>query len=209
MMVRGLRHMPTRDTKSVILDTAGHLFNQRGSQNVSTNRIAAEMSISVGNLYYHFNNKEDIIRSLYDRMTIDMDELWSGLVTPTIPLEEMLERLIQQMWEYRFFQREQLALMNNDPLLLKKNHEVRKRKREKLETFMSGLVSADILRQPLDEATIPVLASVIWIISENWLAFLELEGKNVSRKNVRAGTRLILQVIKPYLSPEAITEISE
>ncbi|MES0340577.1 MAG: TetR/AcrR family transcriptional regulator, partial [Anaerolineales bacterium] len=63
--------------------------------------------------------------------------------------------------------------------------------------------------QPLDEATIPVLASVIWIISENWLAFLELEGKNVSRKNVRAGTRLILQVIKPYLSPEAITEISE
>ena len=56
--------MYARDTKSVILDTAVRLFNQHGSQSVSTNRIAAEMSISVGNLYYHFNNKEDIIRSL-------------------------------------------------------------------------------------------------------------------------------------------------
>jgi AcrR family transcriptional regulator len=56
--------MHARDTKSVILDKAVRLFNQRGSQSVSTNRIAADMSISVGNLYYHFNNKEDIIRSL-------------------------------------------------------------------------------------------------------------------------------------------------
>ena len=202
--------MRARDTKSVILDTAVRLFNQRGSQSVSTNRIAADMSISVGNLYYHFNNKEDIIRSLYDRMTVEMDDLWSGFVPPTISrLEEMLERLIQQMWEYRFFQREQLTLMKKDPLLLKKNHEVRKRKRKEIETFMRGLADANILRQPLDEETITALARAIEIISENWLAFLELEGKSASRKNVRAGTNLILQIMRPYLSPGTSTEISE
>lgn len=202
--------MHARDTKSVILDTAVRLFNQRGSQSVSTNRIAADMSISVGNLYYHFNNKEDIIRSLYDRMTVEMDDLWSGFVPPTISrLEEMLERLIQQMWEYRFFQREQLTLMKKDPLLLKKNHEVRKRKRKEIETFMRGLADANILRQPLDEETITALARAIEIISENWLAFLELEGKSASRKNVRAGTNLILQIMRPYLSPGTSTEISE
>ena len=202
--------MHARDTKSVILDTAVRLFNQHGSQSVSTNRIAAEMSISVGNLYYHFNNKEDIIRSLYDRMAVEMDELWSGFVPPTISrLEEMLERLIQQMWEYRFFQREQLSLMKKDPLLLKKNHEVRKHKREEIETFMRGLAYANVLRQPLDEETITALARAIEIISENWLAYLELEGKSDSRKNVRAGTNLILQIMRPYLSPGASTEISE
>ncbi len=202
--------MHARDTKSVILDKAVRLFNQRGSQSVSTNRIAADMSISVGNLYYHFNNKEDIIRSLYDRMTVEMDDLWSGFVPPTISrLEEMLERLIQQMWEYRFFQREQLTLMKKDPLLLKKNHEVRKRKRKEIETFMRGLANANILRQPLDEETITALARAIEIISENWLAFLELEGKSASRKNVRAGTNLILQIMRPYLSPGTSTEISE
>ena len=202
--------MHARDTKSVILDTAVHLFNQHGSQSVSTNRIAAEMSISVGNLYYHFNNKEDIIRSLYDRMTVEMDDLWSGFVPPTISrLEEMLGRLIQQMWEYCFFQREQLTLMKKDPLLLKKNHEVRKRKRKEIETFMRGLANANILRQPLDEETITALARAIGIISENWLAFLELEGKSVNRKNIRAGTNLILQIMRPYLSPGASTEISE
>ncbi len=202
--------MHARDTKSVILDTAVRLFNQRGSESVSTNRIAAEMSISVGNLYYHFNNKDDIIRSLYDRMTVEMDDLWSGFVPPSISrLQEMLERLIQQMWEYRFFQREQLTLMKKDPLLLKKNHEVRKRKRKEIETFMRGLANANILRQQLDEETITALARAIEIISENWLAFLELEGKSASRKNVRAGTNLILQIMRPYLSPGASTEISE
>ncbi len=94
-------------------------------------------------------------------MTVEMDDLWSGFVPPTISrLEEMLERLIQKMWEHRFFQREQLFLMKKDPLLVKKNHEVRKR-------------------------------------------------KSVSQKNVRAGTNLILQIMRPYLSPGASTEVSE
>lgn len=143
-------------------------------------------------------------------MTVEMDDLWSGFVPPTISrLEEMLERLIQQMWEYRFFQREQLTLMKKDPLLLKKNHEVRKRKRKEIETFMRGLADANILRQPLDEETITALARAIEIISENWLAFLELEGKSASLKNVRAGTNFILQIMRPYLSPGTSTEISE
>jgi AcrR family transcriptional regulator len=201
--------MNARNTRSAILDMAVGLFNQHGSQSVSTNRIAAEMGISVGNLYYHFNNKEDVIRALYDRMAAEMDDLWSGAVGFNIPrLKEMIDRLIQQMWEYRFFQREQLTLMKKDPLLLKKNQEVRLRKRGEIEGFIRGLAEANILRQTQDEETIPALVNAVWIVSENWLAFLELEGKSVSRKNIQAGTNLILQFMRPYLSPGAITELS-
>jgi hypothetical protein len=74
---------------------------------------------------------------------------------------------------------------------------------------MRGLANANVLRQPQDEETITALTRAIEIISESWLAFLELEGKNISRKNVRAGTKLILQIMRPYLSPGASTEISE
>jgi len=202
--------MNARNTRSAILDMAVKLFNQHGSQSVSTNRIAAEMGISVGNLYYYFNNKEDVIRALYDRMAAEMNDLWLVVAGFNISrLREMFDRLIQQMWEYRFFQREQLTLMKKDPLLLKKNREVRLRTRGEIEGLIRGLAQANILRQPQDDETTPTLVNAVWIVSENWLAFLELEGKSISQKNVQAGTNLILQIMRPYLSPRAITELSQ
>jgi len=202
--------MNARNTRSAILDMAVKLFNQHGSQSVSTNRIAAEMGISVGNLYYYFNNKEDVIRALYDRMAAEMNDLWLVVAGFNISrLREMFDRLIQQMWEYRFFQREQLTLMKKDPLLLKKNREVRLRTRGEIEGLIRGLAEANILRQPQDDETTPTLVNAVWIVSENWLAFLELEGKSISQKNVQAGTNLILQIMRPYLSPRAITELSQ
>jgi AcrR family transcriptional regulator len=202
--------MHARDTKSVILDTAVRLFNQHGSQSVSTNRIAAEMSISVGNLYYHFNNKEDIIRSLYDRMAAEADELWSEIEQPTISrIRDLFEYQIQHMWEYRFFQHEHLALLKRDPLLSKKTHEVRHRRREEIQAFMIGLMDAGVLSKPEDAETITALVIAILILSENWLAFLELEGMSVNRDSPRAGADLIMQIFQPYINLGAITGLQQ
>ncbi len=55
--------MNPRNTRSAILDMAVKLFNQHGSQSVSTNRIAAEMGLSVGNLYYHYWAFRGFVRS--------------------------------------------------------------------------------------------------------------------------------------------------
>jgi AcrR family transcriptional regulator len=52
-------------TKDRIIQAAVELFNAQGEQNVTTNHIAAHLSMSPGNLYYHFRNKEDIIRAIF------------------------------------------------------------------------------------------------------------------------------------------------
>ena len=55
------------NTHDRILDTALRLFNQSGTAAVSTNHIAAALGMSPGNLYYHFRNKEAIIRDLFEQ----------------------------------------------------------------------------------------------------------------------------------------------
>ncbi|MBL8594525.1 MAG: helix-turn-helix transcriptional regulator, partial [Devosia sp.] len=57
------------DTKSRILDTALDLFNEQGTAPVTTNHIAEALSMSPGNLYYHYRNKAEIVRGLFARIT--------------------------------------------------------------------------------------------------------------------------------------------
>ncbi len=51
-------------TKKEIIETAHTLFNENGYTNTSMRDISQALSISVGNLTYHFRKKEDILKEL-------------------------------------------------------------------------------------------------------------------------------------------------
>jgi len=55
-------------TRERIIEMAIRLFNEQGTGAVSTNHIAGALEMSPGNLYYHFRNKEEIIRAILERM---------------------------------------------------------------------------------------------------------------------------------------------
>jgi AcrR family transcriptional regulator len=66
-------------TRERILDRSLVLFNAEGLPRISTNRIAAELEISPGNLYYHFKSKEQIVEWLIRRF----EQRMAPLVDPT------------------------------------------------------------------------------------------------------------------------------
>jgi AcrR family transcriptional regulator len=54
-------------TRQLIVETALRLFKERGFEATTMRAIAAEAGISVGNAYYYFASKEQLIQAYYDR----------------------------------------------------------------------------------------------------------------------------------------------
>ncbi|WP_308169844.1 TetR/AcrR family transcriptional regulator [Acrocarpospora catenulata] len=54
-------------TRELIVATALRLFRERGFEATTMRAIAAEAGVSVGNAYYYFASKEQLIQAYYDR----------------------------------------------------------------------------------------------------------------------------------------------
>jgi AcrR family transcriptional regulator len=196
----------TAATRERILDSALGLFNAEGTAAVSTNHVARAADLSVGNLYYHFKNKEEIIRALYERLARDTDVAFA--VDPALPLgvadlERMLCANFAIQWRYRFFYREMLALLNRDPLLAGRYRAVRSRGFADFADLMTAFAAGGVFRPVADPAEVRRLAEACWLVSEFYVPFLEAGGETPDPERLEEGVALLRHVLKPYLPEES------
>jgi AcrR family transcriptional regulator len=190
------------NTRERILDTALALFNESGTAVVSTNHIAAGCGISPGNLYYHFRNKEEIIRALFDRMFI----AWGG--GSSMPndrslalsdLQGIVRGAFAMLGEYRFIYRELIALLRRDEYLQRRWAELRERGFEGVRSLFDYFAAAGVLRKPDDSEEMTRVAELIWLVSEFWPASVEMSGQSLDNEQMDHGVALMLQVLQPYI----------
>ncbi len=182
------------------------MFNERGTAAVSTNHIAAEAGISPGNLYYHFADKQEIIRVLHARYAAAHERRWEPRRQARENLAALRENVAAGMalaWEYRFFEREILALLRADPQLRAAYQEVYERRLGEWVKFGKQLVTQGMLRPPRPPRSLRDLVVAIWLIATNWLAFLDVTGDAHDPGQVAKGADLVLVVLDPYLTDEA------
>ncbi|MCC3273600.1 TetR/AcrR family transcriptional regulator [Arthrobacter zhangbolii] len=55
----------SEQTRRLLIDTALHLFTRQGYEKTTMRTIALEAGVSVGNAYYYFRSKDDLIHELY------------------------------------------------------------------------------------------------------------------------------------------------
>src|SRR4051795_5175097 len=55
-------------TRELILATALRLFRETGYEATTMRAIAKEAGVSVGNAYYYFGSKEELIQAYYDEL---------------------------------------------------------------------------------------------------------------------------------------------
>jgi len=202
--------MKTRDK---IIETALQLFNEQGTKGVTTNHIAAAIGISPGNLYYHFRNKEDIIRAIFEQMDAYGLEQYQGILAKFQPgsLETMEQTFVMIQaynWRYRFFKRELTSLIMNDPLL--KNRFLRTHHTMLAVIRQSNDYSvATGTLKPMAEKEMAFFTEEIWLVTLFWLNYLEVGGEEISDDTLRRGIDLLRNMIRPQLTKKALAALAK
>lgn len=70
---------------SAVLDAALTLFSTQGYRATTLRQIADRAGLSVGSIYYHFPNKHEVYKRLFDRY-------WERLLDPELPLNKVFTR---------------------------------------------------------------------------------------------------------------------
>lgn len=196
--------MGSRETQNLIISTALRLFNEHGSGAVSTNRVAEACEISKGNLHYHFKTKKEIIQSIFKSITDEMNSGWyQDSLDPTVShMAEMFARQLLLINDYRFFYREMPALLRADGVLLTRYQDNRDKRMDFLEEYFHELAKAGVLTFRAGDSLIKSLVVSTWIISDNWLNYIEFKKYEATSEKIVEGYEMILDLLRPcFVAP--------
>lgn len=167
----------TSKTKQRILDVSLMLFNKQGERAITTNHIAAELNMSPGNLYYHYRNKQDIIKALihdYQFETLQMLELPTERTVTAEDKIRYFQRLSEQLWKYRFLHRDVYHLVEKDDLFNQDYAQFSSRVMQQVQILYQAFVDVGLMK--LNAVEMEALIINIWIILTNWTNFLFMSG---------------------------------
>lgn len=190
-----------RRTRERILETSLLLFNRLGEPHVTTADIAAEMNISPGNLYYHFDNKNQIIGELFDTFERRLSDLFTAPEGRLADVEDLwlfLHLLFEAMWSFRFFYRDLDNLLSRDSALQRRFASIMSRVTGTVIELCRSMVVARTMRA--SEREIAALADNVGLVATYWLSYRTLSsGERDSGISLDRAAYQVLSLIAPFL----------
>lgn len=175
------------DTKNQILRTALRLFNRDGSHKITTNHIAAELGISPGNLYYHYNNKEHIVRELLKGLIEEFNKSFFrgyGAALSISDLVLMLEKISRIIYDFRFFFLELATLLSQDRETRRIYNQIRRSRVDDFTLLLRNMYQSGLLNRAFSDREISSLVEIIWIYTEGCPVALKIGGVRLTRQNI-------------------------
>ncbi len=188
-----------------ILKVGLELLNEEGAQAAGTTRIAQVLGISPGNLYYHFRNREAIVRGLFSDLEAEFRALVVEDVGPPISPERFADfylRSFDVAWRYRFFFGGLHHLLRQDEDLALAYRNLQAWALDGLEGIVRQLAKDGSMDKPKGRNGFRSLGLNTWLIWMNWIRFLQTSGREqVTRDDMIEGVGQMFDLLVPYLAP--------
>ncbi|PCJ70372.1 MAG: hypothetical protein COA62_07185 [Rhodobiaceae bacterium] len=190
-----------------ILEEARRLMNAHGAQAIGTTQIADALGISPGNLYYHFKNKEEIIRVLFDGLERAFRDVLTVDVDPPIGPARFAGfylRSFDVVWEYRFIFGGLLNLLRRDEDLSRRYQEMQAWALKNLEAIARQVAEDGNMSKPRGRNGFRSVALNTWLIWSNWIRHVQISSPDhaIVRADMGSGMSQLFDVLAPYLDPD-------
>ena len=196
-----------RRTRERILETSLVLFNRHGVPHVTTADIADELNISPGNLYYHFDNKDEIVNELAAAFEARVAPLFADPRGRRLTIDDLwlwLHLLFEQMWAYRFLYRDLDLLTARERALGARFAALLRRGSTAMVQWCDAMIAGETMNAT--SAEIDALAHNAMLVAAYWPSYDRV--RRADREEARApdagrAAHQVMALFGPYLAPQA------
>ena len=194
------------DTKEHILQRATLLFNERGVSATSLRQVAVYLEMSDGNLRYHYKNKEELVLAIFNNMLQKMEEIIKKGDRATIAVLEEVRKQFRSMfhimYRYKFLFIESTLLLKSYPAFRLAFLQLFEARKVFFSEFFQEYIQKGFFRADMEKGYYARTFEQIFIISDNWMKYLELEGAEENSIEVKIDhyINLCISLLLPALS---------
>ena len=187
------------------------LFNEYGERSMTTNHLSAHLGISPGNLYYHFRNKKDIIRSifvLYERHLDAGFQLYKADDVTVNLLSGYFDTMFDTIWRFRFMYTNLTEILARDKELAGRYQQTQVKALRRSSAILAKLKMQGVLT--IEDERIESLADTMRMIACFWIDYKETHSNNavVTKAFLYEGLLRVLMLFKAYCAPTFYATLS-
>ncbi len=192
-------------TKQRIILNAQKLFYDYGIANVRLQQIADETRISVGNLAYHFSNKEAIVEAVYQGLIEELsDILIINKISPGLnSFDTKFSKLYKFMEKNIFYYTNFWEIKRNYPEVNNEMLNINNKIFLKLKKRIDDNVKRGVMRKEEYKGGYILLARVLILSINSWMPQQLLSGKPAKEEDFK---KFLWNLISPYLTEKGKKE---
>jgi len=175
----------SKKTKENILDSALKLFNEKGLVNVRLQHIADEAFISIGNMAYHYKNKESIVHAIHELLELELKTLMAEMnVVPLFDyVNQYFENAFQLQLKYAFFFTDMLEVFRSYPDIAEKHSKLITWQKKQYELMLEFNQNRGVFEMPEIDNQKEHVVNQLWMVTYMFQSFRLIEGAKPNLKN--------------------------
>jgi len=200
------------NTKEKIIHTSISLFNENGERAITTNHIASSLGMSPGNLYYHFKNKEDIIRHIFALYREHLSTHFKPIDKDDDAFSHLtayLDSLFELMWRFHFFYDNLGDILSRDTDLKQAYIDFQLELLEQVRNVILGLRDKGMIA--IDEQDVTELAHTLKLTVSFWTPYIKARrpSGSLAEQDIYYGILKVLALFRAYSTEKSSVQMNQ